>query len=199
MAGSANSPVGRSRSISHQRWKTFHKHFVSFQELRLMLQCCRHSYSALNTWLGKRTKSRYLSTNEIPHNGHFFILNNLLKPWQLHVKKYFFYRTQVWSLSTLVSNWLTYWLLFSRLDWHVSGLQRCCWCRWCWCWGRLTTVWSRFWSWGLVEILSLDFGHNREAVWSRFLSIPMVKILRLKFDRQFWSWILVKRLKLNFG
>ena len=35
-------------------------------------------YLALNIWLG-RSKSWYFSTNEISHNGHFFILNNFLE------------------------------------------------------------------------------------------------------------------------
>ena len=55
----------------------------------------------------------------------------------------------------------------------------------------LTTVWSRFWSWGLVEILYLVF----------------ITILKLKFDQDFevcfrsrlWGWDLIKILKLKFG
>ena len=48
----------------------------------------------------------------------------------------------------------------------------------------LATVWSRFWSWGLVEILNLVFGHDIEAeVWSRFWSLFLVKTLRLGFGQ----------------
>ena len=56
----------------------------------------------------------------------------------------------------------------------------------------LTTVWSRFWSWGLGEILNLNFGHNIKAeLWSRFWIIFLVNTLRLKFGQYFeaevWS------------
>ena len=37
----------------------------------------------------------------------------------------YFYRTQVRSLATLVSNLLTNWLTFSRLDWCGPGVWRC--------------------------------------------------------------------------
>ena len=43
-----------------------------------MLICRWLGYSTLNIWLG-RGKSWYFSTNEISHNGHFFILNNFLE------------------------------------------------------------------------------------------------------------------------
>ena len=43
-----------------------------------MLIWCWHGYSAPNIWLG-RSKSWYFSTNEIFHNGHFFILNNFME------------------------------------------------------------------------------------------------------------------------
>ena len=72
----------------------------------------------------------------------------------------------------------------------------------------LTTVWSRFRSRGLVEILNLNFGHNIEAeVWSRLWSVFSVKTLKLKFGQdlvadiwlsfwakawsRLWSWILI--------
>ena len=42
--------------------------------------CCWLGYSVLNIWLG-RSKSWYFSTNEISHNGHFFILNNFWNLW----------------------------------------------------------------------------------------------------------------------
>ena len=47
-----------------------------------------------------------------------------------------------------LTNWLTDWLLFSKLDWCDSGLWRCqlktCWgfyCCWCWWWGW---CWQQF-------------------------------------------------------
>ena len=50
-------------------------------------------------------------------------------------------------------------------------------------WDFEAEVWSRFWSWSLVEILKLKFGQEFEAeVWLKF-----------------WSWSLVKSLKLRCG
>ena len=43
-----------------------------------------------------------------------------------------FYRTRVRSLAMLVTNWLTHWLPFSKLDWCDPGT-----CRW-----QLKTCWS---------------------------------------------------------
>ena len=63
----------------------------------------------------------------------------------------------------------------------------------------LTTVWSRFWSWGLLKILNIVFGRDIEAeVVSRFWCMFLVKNLKLKFGQdlkaevwsRFWSWIL---------
>ena len=63
-----------------------------------------------------------------------------------------FYRTRVRSLEMLVTNsltnWLTHWLLFSKLDWCDPGVWRCllktcwsCYCCWCWWWG---SCWQQF-------------------------------------------------------
>ena len=59
-----------------------------------------------------------------------------------------FYRTRVRSLGMLVSNSLTNWLLFSKLDWCGPGVWRCqlktcwgCYCCSCWCWG---SCWQQF-------------------------------------------------------
>ena len=68
----------------------------------------------------------------------------------------------------------------------------------------LTTVWSRFWIWGLVEILNLN---SIYWIWSfvNIWSIFLFKTLRLRFGQDFeakdWSmiksWILVKILRLK--
>ena len=59
-----------------------------------------------------------------------------------------FYRTRVRSLGMLVTNWLTHWLLFSKLDWCDPSVWRCllktCWgCYCCWCWWR-GSCWQQF-------------------------------------------------------
>ena len=59
----------------------------------------------------------------------------------------YFYRTRVRSLAMLVTHWLTdsltNWLPFSKLDWCDPGVWRCqqktcwvCYCCWCWWWRR---------------------------------------------------------------
>ena len=67
----------------------------------------------------------------------------------------------------------------------------------------LMTVWSRFWEWGLVDILNLNFGHYFEAYfWSSLWGWDLVKILKLKFGQDFKAefcsspqrWSLVKTL-----
>ena len=59
-----------------------------------------------------------------------------------------YYRTRVRSLVILVSDSLTHWLLFSKLDWCDRGVWRCqlktcwsCFCCRCLCWG---SCWQQF-------------------------------------------------------
>ena len=78
----------------------------------------------------------------------------------------YFYRTRVRSLFTLVTNWLTDSLLFSRLDWCDPCVWRC---QLNTCWGCfvllmfllrnvLTKVWCRLGSWSfLMSDLSNSF------------------------------------------
>ena len=102
-----------------------------------------------------------------------------------------------------VTDSLTDWLLFSKLDWCDPGVWRCllqtrgCYCCWCWWWG----------------LLLQQFVADLEAeVWSQILTFvqtlsTLVKILKLKFRQDFeaevWSvfccWCLVEVTKFNLG
>ena len=42
---------------------------------------------------------------------------------------------------------------------------------------RVTTFWSIFWSWGLLEIFNLNFGHDIEVI--------LVRSSKLKFGQDF--------------
>ena len=117
-----------------------------------------------------------------------------------------FYRTRVRSLqlAMLVSDSLTDWLAFSKLDWCDLGVWRCqlktcwcCYCCWCWWWG---SCWQQF-----VADLEAE-------VWSKSLTFVqtlsiLVNILKSKFRRDFeaevWSvfccWCLVEVIKSNLG
>ena len=52
-------------------------------------------------------------------------------------------------------------------------------------------VWKRFWTWILVTILKLEFGHDLKNIFGQYFEAGICSI--------FWSWILVKSSKLNFG
>ena len=128
-------------------------------------------------------------------------------------KKNSFYRTLVQLLATLVKNSLTHSLTNSCLvDFtdmtlafedanskllevvSVADVQLLM------VRNVLTTVWSRFWSWGLVGILNLNFGHDIDAetsvkteicFWSRLWGRDLIQVLKRKFgqdfDAEFWS------------
>ena len=94
-----------------------------------------------------------------------------------------FYRTQVWSLASLVTNWLTHWLTnccladlideilaFEDTNSKLVEVVYCCWYWTCWqqfvanlviklnfCSDFEHKVWSRFWSWSSGKILKLEF------------------------------------------
>ena len=145
---------------------------------------------------GKLLPSYYKANFQIfpPHNVLSFRLNQLKN-------EIVCYRTPVRSLANLVANSLTNWLThcylldltdvtlwpskmtnqnFLMLLVLLMLMLR----------NVLPTVWSRFWSCGLVDILNLNFGHNIQAeVWSRFWTWLLVKSSKLK----------VKTLRLMFG
>ena len=97
---------------------------------------------------------------------------------------------------------LTNWLLFSKLDWCDSGM---------WRW-QLKTCWSCYCCWfddekrvdnSLVQIWKVKFGHKVKflfriwgqgfKVWLRFWSWPSGKILKLRVGHYFaadaWLWL----------
>ena len=71
----------------------------------------------------------------------------------------------------------------------------------------LTTVWSRFWSWGMVEILevcwiilNLNFGQDFEAeVRSKILMQNFGQVFEIEVWSWLWSWRLFELLRLKFG
>ena len=114
-----------------------------------------------------------------------FVFLSLLFLSGIRLSIYCFYRTPVRSLAMLVSDSLTHWLLFSKLDWCNPGLWRCQ-LKTCWCCvtvadedcvgnnllqiGKLRfgqkakllldfehKVWSRYWSWSSGKICSWSF------------------------------------------
>ena len=131
----------------------------------------------------------------------------------------YFYRTRVRSLGMLVTNSLTNsltnWLPFSKLDWCDPGMWR-----WELSLVEVVTVVhvddDKHVDNSLVQIWKLKFGHKVRflfrlwaqgfKVWSKFWSWCSGKILKLKFGRYFaadawlwlWSSILVVILKLGF-
>ena len=118
-----------------------------------------------------------------------------------------------------LTNWLTHWLPFSKLDWCDPGMWRwqlktcrswyCC---WCWWWEIVYSVIQLCVA--MVQIWKVKFGHKVKflfrlwaqgfKVWSRFWSWCSGKILKLKFGHYFaadawlwlWSSILVEILNL---
>ena len=73
------------------------------------------------------------------------IIINICKWDDVVIILYHFYRTQVRSLFTLVTDSLTHSVTFSKLDWCNPGVWRCqlktCWCCNCCWWG---SCWQQF-------------------------------------------------------
>ena len=79
-----------------------------------MLSKKRHYIS--NTYLREWT----FSSSTITHPYfYYYSYPSMTLAWKFSI---FFYRTWVRSLAMLVSDWLTNWLLFSKLDWCDPGL-----------------------------------------------------------------------------
>ena len=119
-----------AKKNTHALWTSDKLQLNDFRGLTINFVCVTQSKNFRNIWI-----KVYL---------HRIIFRRGLENW---IILDFFYRTRVWSLAMLVSNsltnWLTDWLTFSKIDWCDPGVWRCqlktcwgCYCCWCWCWGK---------------------------------------------------------------
>ena len=100
----------------------------------------------------------------------------------------YLYRTRVWSLANLVSNWLTRSVTFSKLDWCDPSLLMLLLLLTLIMRIVLATVCCRFGSWGLV--IKCNFCSAFEH---------FVQDFELQVQARFWTWSLVSILLLMFG